>query len=161
MTTNKSPKLSRREALKLIGTISGASFLTKLPSKWNRPLLVGSTLPVHAQTSGYEFILCEGSDTLSTNPSGPTGGTVTVSADISPAVGGEVVNYEITTSDNNIVIISPAVTDTTNTVFQGSGVARVSLFIEYTNAVYPFSITVQFSIGNALCSQTHSFTETV
>ena len=44
-------KLSRREAIKLLGTATGASLLANLPSKWSRPELSGGSIPAHAQTS--------------------------------------------------------------------------------------------------------------
>ena len=50
MTEEK--KLSRRDAIKLIGATAGASVLTQLPSKWSKPSLAGGVLPPHAQTSG-------------------------------------------------------------------------------------------------------------
>jgi len=50
MTNQK--KLSRRDAIKLLGAATGASLLANLPSKWNKPELTGGVLPAHAQTSG-------------------------------------------------------------------------------------------------------------
>ena len=44
-------KLSRRDALKVLGVATGASVLTSLPSKWSKPELVSGVLPAHAQTS--------------------------------------------------------------------------------------------------------------
>jgi len=47
--TNK--KLSRREAIKIVGTAAGASLLANIPAKWSRPELTGGNLPAHAQIS--------------------------------------------------------------------------------------------------------------
>ena len=47
--TNK--KLSRREAIKLLGTATGASLLANIPAKWSKPELTGGVLPAHAQIS--------------------------------------------------------------------------------------------------------------
>ena len=44
-------KLSRREAIKLLGAGAGASLLANLPSKWSKPDLTGGTMPAFAQTS--------------------------------------------------------------------------------------------------------------
>ena len=44
-------KLSRREAIKLLGAGAGASLLANLPSKWSKPELTGGTMPAFAQTS--------------------------------------------------------------------------------------------------------------
>ena len=50
MTEEK--KLSRRDAIKLIGATAGASALANIPSKWSKPTLAGGMIPAHAQTSG-------------------------------------------------------------------------------------------------------------
>jgi len=44
-------KLSRREAIKILGAATGASLLANLPSKWSRPEVTGSPLPAFAQTT--------------------------------------------------------------------------------------------------------------
>lgn len=44
-------KLSRRDAIKLLGAATGATLLANLPSKWSKPELVSGVLPAHAQTS--------------------------------------------------------------------------------------------------------------
>ena len=44
-------RLSRREALKLLGTATGASLLANLPSKWSKPRIAGGEMPAHAQIS--------------------------------------------------------------------------------------------------------------
>ena len=47
----KQNKLSRREAIKILGTATGASLLANIPAKWSRPEVTGSPLPAFAQTS--------------------------------------------------------------------------------------------------------------
>ena len=44
-------KLSRRDAIKLLGAAIGGAALSTLPPKWSKPVLAASQLPVHAQTS--------------------------------------------------------------------------------------------------------------
>ena len=44
-------KISRRDAIKLLGAVAGATALANLPSKWSKPELVSGVLPAHAQTS--------------------------------------------------------------------------------------------------------------
>ena len=44
-------KLSRRDAIKLLGAATGATLLANLPSKWSKPELSSGVLPAHAQTS--------------------------------------------------------------------------------------------------------------
>jgi len=49
MTNQK--KITRREAIKILGATAGASLLANLPSKWSTPELIGGYIPAHAQTS--------------------------------------------------------------------------------------------------------------
>lgn len=44
-------KLSRRDALKILGTAVGAAALATLPSKWSKPELLSGVLPAHARQS--------------------------------------------------------------------------------------------------------------
>ncbi len=44
-------KISRRDAIKLLGAAAGASLLANLPTKWTKPELATGVLPAHAQTS--------------------------------------------------------------------------------------------------------------
>ena len=44
-------KLSRREAIKILGAATGASLLANIPAKWSKPEVTGSQLPAFAQTS--------------------------------------------------------------------------------------------------------------
>jgi hypothetical protein len=45
-------KISRRDAMKMLGVAVGAAALSTLPSKWNTPELVAGVLPAHARQSG-------------------------------------------------------------------------------------------------------------
>jgi hypothetical protein len=54
-------KLSRRDAIKMLGVAAGAAALAGLPSKWNTPEVVAGALPAHARAS----YVCPKSDTLS------------------------------------------------------------------------------------------------
>ncbi|HSR19794.1 MAG TPA: twin-arginine translocation signal domain-containing protein [Anaerolineales bacterium] len=44
-------RLSRRDALKVLGAAAGATALANLPSKWTTPELTAGVLPAHAQSS--------------------------------------------------------------------------------------------------------------
>jgi hypothetical protein len=44
-------KISRRDALKLLGAAIGAAMVANLPKKWIKPESISGVLPVHAQTS--------------------------------------------------------------------------------------------------------------
>lgn len=54
-------KLSRRDAIKLLGAATGATLLANLPSNWSKPELVSGVLPAHAQTSslGLTILNCD------------------------------------------------------------------------------------------------------
>ena len=57
MTEQTQKKFSRRDALKILGTVAGATALANLPSKWSTPELASGVLPAHAQTSTCEWSL--------------------------------------------------------------------------------------------------------
>ena len=63
MTEKQNKKLSRRDAIKLLGAAAGAAALANLPSKWSKPELVSGVLPAHAQTS----MLCSAPSTTQVN----------------------------------------------------------------------------------------------
>ena len=44
-------KLTRRDAMKLLGAVVGGAALANLPAKWNTPEVISGVLPVHAQGS--------------------------------------------------------------------------------------------------------------
>jgi hypothetical protein len=60
MTESKNKKISRRDAIKLLGAAAGASVLANLPTKWNTPEIVSGVLPAHAQTSTVQNVGCPG-----------------------------------------------------------------------------------------------------
>ena len=49
--TEQNKKLSRRDAIKLLGAAAGAAALANLPAKWSKPELVSGVLPAHAQST--------------------------------------------------------------------------------------------------------------
>jgi hypothetical protein len=44
-------KVTRRDAIKLLGAATGAAMLANVPTKWSKPSLMSGVLPAHAQTS--------------------------------------------------------------------------------------------------------------
>jgi hypothetical protein len=56
METKAKKKLSRRDALKILGAATGAAVFANLPAKWTAPKLISGVLPAHAQTSIVEPI---------------------------------------------------------------------------------------------------------
>lgn len=56
--TEQSKKLSRRDAIKLLGAAAGASVLASLPTKWTKPEITTGVLPAHAQTPAcYDLVI--------------------------------------------------------------------------------------------------------
>jgi len=53
--SQKTNKISRRDAIKLLGAVTGATVLANLPSKWKTPEIARGVLPAHAQTSNPVF----------------------------------------------------------------------------------------------------------
>ena len=51
MAEETEKKLSRRDAMKVLGAAIGATALAVLPSEWDKPALAASELPKHAQQS--------------------------------------------------------------------------------------------------------------
>jgi hypothetical protein len=49
-------KLSRRDAMKLLGAAIGAAALANLPSKWDKPELAQGVLPAHARQSAVACV---------------------------------------------------------------------------------------------------------
>jgi hypothetical protein len=83
-------KLSRRDAIKLLGAAAGASVLANLPSKWSTPQLAAGVLPAHAQTSELHSLSCD--DLLQTLNSGTL---VTGAVHVSPVASGILLHYHI------------------------------------------------------------------
>jgi hypothetical protein len=115
MTLKPSKKLSRRDAIKLLGAATGAAMLANLPSKWKTPELASGVLPAHAQTSILHTLLCSPD-----NLSAP--GTNSSSVTISPATSGISMNYLV--ADPGGVVFP--ITNPGSVLTDGSGVATLN-----------------------------------
>src|SRR5688572_503328 len=60
----KTKKISRRDAIKLLGAVTGATVLANLPTKWNTPEIASGVLPAHAQTSNQSVLPTVTTDNL-------------------------------------------------------------------------------------------------
>lgn len=65
-------KISRRDALKLLGAAIGAATMANLPGKWSKPEAIAGVLPVHAQTSLLDTPTSTATPTATNNPLTPT-----------------------------------------------------------------------------------------
>ena len=100
--TEKSKKLSRRDAIKILAAATGAGVLANIPSKWTKPGMEFGVLPAHAQGSVPIHTLAAGADNLQANFCWPFTSTVT----ITPSTEGIVLRYDIVTG-GIVTIISP------------------------------------------------------
>jgi len=90
-------KISRRDAMKLLGAAIGGATLSTLPSKWNTPELAAGVLPAHAQQSTV-LPACPLSLTLIPNYNDDDNGLVNnITIQVSPApAAGTIVSYSLT-----------------------------------------------------------------
>jgi hypothetical protein len=129
-------KLSRRDAIKLLGAATGATLLANLPSKWSKPSLASGVLPAHAQTSLAFDLVCGAP--LSINIFSNSG-TVNAGASIVPA------------SDGVALIYSIAVAPTQGTAGVTSPISLIGTLFTTGGAV-TLPVTVQALTFNGLIS---------
>ncbi len=132
MTEQKTKKLSRRDALKILGAAAGASVLANLPSKWTKPELAAGVLPAHAQTSILPVIyslICAANGTLS----GAGTFNAISSVGINPPDPGISMDYSISLLPTlgTAILDSPSPSSGT-VVTNGSGVASILFQISTT-----------------------------
>ncbi len=99
-------KISRRDALKLIGAAIGAATMANLPGKWIKPEAIAGVLPVHAQTSLLDTPTSTATPTVTAtdNPLTPTN-TPTITS--SPT---DTLTPTITSSPTNTLTPTPTLT---------------------------------------------------
>lgn len=155
MANQSQHKLSRRDALKILGAAAGASVLANLPSKWTKPEIAAGVLPAHAQTSGTHTVTAGISD-----PAANFCSSFDSTATITPPDSGIPLHFVINTNGN--VAVNPPLSGTINT--NGTGTATLSgITIDFgqpwnDNA----TITVTWSFENpsdGTGSSTQSFTD--
>jgi len=139
MTDLKNKKISRRDAIKLLGAAVGASALANLPSKWSKPSFARGVLPVHAQTSVMldSIQSCSGAILCPDSFLGES-----VSVIILSGTAGISMTYNITTNGNTL--LGPA----TGTVLtDATGTAILTVFLAQNNPS-PTSATLDWSFTN-------------
>jgi hypothetical protein len=122
MTKTSPKKLSRRDAIKVLGAAAGATLLANLPSKWKTPELASGVLPAHAQTTP-------------TAPPPPVLPIVTTDSIIDQSMSTQLMNFagtviwdgnDTVTARGFVWSTSPNPTLPTNNVPVGSGVGSFS-----------------------------------
>ncbi len=110
MDSNPTKRMSRRDAMKILGAAAGASVLAGLPSKWSKPELAAGALPAHAQTTGVSHTL-KCAALVITPPPGPAPSPnppnlpITSKVTISPPDPGIDMHYQI--APTGMVTIDP------------------------------------------------------
>ena len=140
---DKSPiKISRRDAIKALAAVAGATALANIPSKWTKPSLNVGVLPAHAQTSVVHHTVTAGIS----DPTANFCNSLKSTAVITPPSSGIPLNYVLTTS-GSVAISSPALTGTVAT--DGTGTATLTIIVDKSK---PFNkgdtITITWSFKN-------------
>ncbi len=157
MTEENEIKLSRRDALKVLGTVIGATALTGLTPEWTKPALAAGELPSQGRLSAAPHTLScdvDDEDLESNVEKAPI--TVTSGVTITLATSGILMQYIVSFSSDDGSIISPnplSGTATTN----AAGYAKVD--VEYKDFSNGDGFTVTWSFddsddGTGTCEQT-------
>lgn len=139
-------KLSRRDALKILGAAIGGVALSTIPPKWSKPALAASQLPGHARQSTHTAIsgTCGPDEALI-----PIGNGIsrTFSLTLSPAIGNFLIYYRLmpNLSSSNVQNVSIAgvgpVPDVpfynysyyNSAITNGSGIAQVAVTFDFVS----------------------------
>ena len=142
MNDKSQVKISRRDAIKALAAVAGATALANIPSKWIKPSLNVGILPAHAQTSVVHHTVTAGIS----DPTANYCNSLKSTAVITPPSSGIPLNYILTTS-GSVVISSPAHTGTVAT--DGTGTATLAIIVDKSK---PFNkgdtITITWSFKN-------------
>ena len=141
MGNKPSKEISRRDAIKILAAVAGATALVNLPDKWTKPGMEVGVLPAHAQTS-------LGLHTLAAwlNGTASMCGPFDMGVTITPPTSGIVMRYVITPGAG-VTITSPALTGTVPT--NASGNAILSITINTATIAPGQTVTVTWSFENA------------
>jgi hypothetical protein len=121
-------KISRRDAMKILGAAIGGAALSTLPPQWSKPALAASQLPAHARQSavaGYQI----DSVLISADPNNPTNycfGSFIARATITPPVRDIVLSYAITL-DGGVANITDPVPPNGQVATDNNGQASVNI----------------------------------
>jgi len=137
-------KISRRDAMKVLGAAIGATALANLPSKWNTPELAQGVLPAHARQSNVVGrTLVAGVDDPAANFCWPVISTVAITL----PTAGILLRYVVTTSAG--VIIDSPIPPTGTVATDAAGNASLVVDINQNNSLgQPVTVTVTWSFEN-------------
>jgi hypothetical protein len=152
-------KLSRRDAVKVLGAALGAVALANLPPEWSKPEIAAGTLPAHAQASTTTSVITCAPDWPLLAGVYPFTSDWIFMASILPARNGVSLQYQISATPGRFTQTNPpGATGTVTT--DNSGHASVTVQGTVTGA--PCTIQVMFSFldpadGTGSCTQSASF----
>lgn len=138
-------KVSRRDAIKLLTAVAGATALANTPARWNKPDLKVGVLPVHAQTSVVTPIYtltAEADDSVSFCGNDPI--QLTSTAIISPITSGILLRFTITSTG---VTVTPPLTGTIAT--NASGIVSLSIDTDGGNSGNNNEVTIVWGFENS------------
>lgn len=140
---NKQPikKLNRRDAIKLLGAVTGAAILANLPTKWKTPEIANGVLPAHAQTSGLTILSCSQINQI---PSCPSVDNVSLifSVQLSANIPDIMMNYLITKVGTPFSPFDPMI----GTVLSSGGIAQVAVNTGTGNTNPLTTVTAEWGI---------------
>jgi len=138
-------KITRREAIKVLGAAAGASLLANIPAKWSKPELTGGALPAHAQTSIVYTLLCDDPVQLELEPDSDSYlSGVTVNPVPNPSI-----NMRWTLTLINVTLDNGADPTTGLVPTDGSGYASIlTPPVTVVNAAQTSGVTVTWSFEN-------------
>jgi hypothetical protein len=137
-------KISRRDAMKVLGAAIGAAALANLPSKWDTPELAQGVLPAHARQSNVVVrTLVAGADVSNADFCHFVTSTVAITL----PTAGILLRYVVTTSAN--VIIEAPIPPTGTVATDAAGHASLVVDIDQDNSSNTHVIvTVTWSFEN-------------
>lgn len=119
MNKQKSKKISRRDAIKVLAAATGATFLANIPGKWGKPELASGVLPAHAQTSILHTLTCDLNQTVNE----PDSDQYTTGVTIAPPTPGIVMAWTMALNNVSLDNVGDATSGTA--VTNGVGYASV------------------------------------
>jgi hypothetical protein len=144
MNNKPSKEISRRDAIKILAAVVGATTLANIPDKWSKPGMEVGVLPAHAQTS-LSHTLAAGADDPAVNDCWPT---LLSTVTITPKTSGIPMHYVIT--QTGTAVIDPLIPLIGTVLTDGSGVASLSItFVTPFDSLAGNIVTVTWTFENA------------
>lgn len=139
MDNKPSKEISRRDAMKILAAVVGATTLANIPDKWTKPDMELGVLPAHAQTSMSPHTMVAGADDPAANFCWP----LDSSATLTPATPGIVMRYVVTTTGD--AVLNPPAVSTGTVPTDALGVASLSVLVSLSSFNSGDTVTITWS----------------